>query len=171
MQETCNNCFKSKKRSMTLLQEKTDMHGCWTLLLHFGTCAYLFSPEGGSCYVFSTQNNCCKFLASDGVTFQNVIKLLSLIFWYVMTNDAHNYWIICNSCIFCGDFIFHMKQRMVSESMTISYLTLKLYRKNLDLYLWLNNMIKTVFSSVKVHSCWCYFPPLKICKNLLQHFV
>ena len=46
------------------------------LLLHFGTCAYLFSPEEGSCYVFSTQNNCCQFLASDGVIFQSVIKPL-----------------------------------------------------------------------------------------------
>ena len=52
-------------------------HCIWfcTLMLHFGTRAYLFSPEEGSCYVFSTRNNCCKFLASDGVIFQSVIKL------------------------------------------------------------------------------------------------
>ena len=55
MKETRNNCFD-------------------TLLLHFGTCAYLFSPEEGSCYVFLTRNNCCGFLASDGVIFQSVIK-------------------------------------------------------------------------------------------------
>ena len=46
-----------------------------TLRLHFGTRAYLFLPEEGSCYVFSTGNNCCEFLASDGVIFfQSVIK-------------------------------------------------------------------------------------------------
>ena len=44
------------------------------LLLHFGTRACLFSPDKGSCYVFSTRNNCCEFLASDGVIFQSVIK-------------------------------------------------------------------------------------------------
>ena len=54
-----------------------------TLLLHFDICAYLFSSEEGSCYVFSTRNNCCKFLACDAVIFQSVIKpchYLSLIF-------------------------------------------------------------------------------------------
>ena len=45
-----------------------------TLLLHFGTRAYLFRCEEGPCYVFSTRNNCCEFLASDGVIFQSVIK-------------------------------------------------------------------------------------------------
>ena len=44
--------------------------------VHFGTRAYLFSPEEGLCYIFSTQNNCWEFLASDGVIFQNVIKPL-----------------------------------------------------------------------------------------------
>ena len=61
------------------------------LLLHFGTRAYLISPEEGSCYVFSTQNICCEFLASDAVTFQSAIKPFfktpvfgaSLTSWYV----------------------------------------------------------------------------------------
>ena len=49
-------------------------HFIWfcTLLLHFGTCAYLFSPNKGSCYAFSTRN---KFLATYGVVFQNDIQL------------------------------------------------------------------------------------------------
>ena len=38
-------------------------------LLYFGTRVYLFSPEEGSRYLFSTRNNCCEFLASDGVIF------------------------------------------------------------------------------------------------------
>ena len=38
-----------------------------TLLLYFGSRAYLFSPEEGSCYVFTTRNNCCEFLAFYGV--------------------------------------------------------------------------------------------------------
>ena len=79
MQETRNNCFGSKKRNTTLLQTKAGKHESRnvinTLLLHFGTRAYLFSPEEGSCYVFSNRNNCCEFLASDGVIFQSVIKL------------------------------------------------------------------------------------------------
>ena len=45
-----------------------------TLPLHFGTRAYLLSPDEVSCYVFSTQNDCCEFLASYGVIFQSVIK-------------------------------------------------------------------------------------------------
>ena len=47
MQEIRNKCFGSKN---------------------------LFSPEEGSCYVFSTRNNCCEFLASGGVIFQSFIK-------------------------------------------------------------------------------------------------
>ena len=29
---------------------------------YFGTRAYLFSPDKGSCYIFSTRCNCCEFL-------------------------------------------------------------------------------------------------------------
>ena len=61
MQETRNNCFGSKKRRTTLLQLKTGKHECRNV-----TATYLFSPEEGSCYVFSTRNNCCKFLAFYG---------------------------------------------------------------------------------------------------------
>ena len=43
------------------------------LLLHFSTRAYLFPPDKGSCYIFSTQNNCCEFLASYGVILQSDI--------------------------------------------------------------------------------------------------
>ena len=35
--------------------------------IYFGTRAYLFSPDERSCYVFSIWNNCCEFLAFDGV--------------------------------------------------------------------------------------------------------
>ena len=44
-------------------------------MLLFGTRAYLFSPDEGSCYVFSTRNNCWKFLASYDVIFQSSFKL------------------------------------------------------------------------------------------------
>ena len=47
---------------------------CITLLLHFGTLAYLFLPDEGSCYIFSTQNNCCEFLAFYGVLLQSDIQ-------------------------------------------------------------------------------------------------
>ena len=48
-------------------------------LLYFGTCAYLFLPDEGSCYIFSSQNNCYKFLASYGVIIQSVIHSDNLI--------------------------------------------------------------------------------------------
>ena len=74
MQEARNNCFESKKRSTTLRQAKTGKHECRTLLLYFGTRAYLSSPEEGSCYMLSTRSNCCEFLASYGVIIQNVTQ-------------------------------------------------------------------------------------------------
>ena len=101
MQETRNNCFGSKIISTTLLQAKTGKHECLNVttmyiynvqqiyynihcnvLLHFGTRAYLFSPEEGSWYVFSTRINCCEFLASDGVIFQNVTKTFFKVYFH-----------------------------------------------------------------------------------------
>ena len=52
------------------------LHLVCTLLLYFGTCAYLFLPDEGSCYIFSTRNNCCEFLASSGVIIQSVTQSL-----------------------------------------------------------------------------------------------
>ena len=51
-------------------------HCIWfyTLLIHFGTCSYLFSPDKRSCYIFSTRNNCCEFLASYSVIIQSVTQ-------------------------------------------------------------------------------------------------
>ena len=43
-----------------------------TFLLFWGTRDYLFSSDEESCYVFSTRNNCCEFLAPDGANFQSV---------------------------------------------------------------------------------------------------
>ena len=51
----------------TLLQAKTGKHKCRNV-----TATYV--AEESSCYVFSTRNNCCEFLASDGVIFQSAIK-------------------------------------------------------------------------------------------------
>ena len=75
MQETSNNCFGSKIVARPFFRRKqvsTSAEG--TLLLLFGTRAYLFSPEEGSCYVFSTRNNCCEFLAFYGVVTQSVTQ-------------------------------------------------------------------------------------------------
>ena len=52
-----------------------------TLMLLFGTCAHLLSPEEGSYYVSSTRNNCCESLASYGYTFQSDFQPLILVFW------------------------------------------------------------------------------------------
>ena len=43
----------------------------------FGTHAYLFLPDKGLCYIFSTQNNCCEFLVYYGVFVQSVIQSLT----------------------------------------------------------------------------------------------
>ena len=50
------------------------IHYGYYIMHYFGTRAYLFSPEEGSCYVFSTRNNCCEFLASYGIIIQSVIQ-------------------------------------------------------------------------------------------------
>ena len=57
----------NKKRKE--MEEQTDKP---MLLLYCGTTrTYLFSPDEGSCYVFSTRNNHCEILASDGVILQS----------------------------------------------------------------------------------------------------
>ena len=48
-----------------------------TLLLHFRTRAYLFSPDEESCYIFLTRNNCCEFLASYDVIFKVIFNYTS----------------------------------------------------------------------------------------------
>ena len=40
----------------------------------FGNHAYLLSLDEGLCYVFSTRNNCCEFLASDDV----ILKVITI---------------------------------------------------------------------------------------------
>ena len=42
--------------------------------------AYLefYCASINACYVFSTRNNCCEFLASHGVAFQSVIKTFNV---------------------------------------------------------------------------------------------
>ena len=68
-------CFKPEIfKSISNKFKSCQCFWFYTLLLHFGTRAYLFSPDEGSCYVFSTRNICCVFLADCGVTFQSVIK-------------------------------------------------------------------------------------------------
>ena len=68
-----------------------------TLLLHFGSRAYLFSAEEGSCYVFSTRNNSCEFLAFYGVITQSVIQSgksrvesLSRLLWLRSQSSVEN---------------------------------------------------------------------------------
>lgn len=42
---------------------------------HNNTCCirtYQFLPDDRSCHVDSTRNNCCEFLASDGIYLQSV---------------------------------------------------------------------------------------------------
>ena len=44
------------------------------MLKNFGIRAYLFLPDEGSCYIFSTQSTCYEFLASHSVIIQGVIQ-------------------------------------------------------------------------------------------------
>ena len=76
MQETHNNYFWLKIGSTTFCQVKTSKHECRNI-----TATYILALDNlpvftdeGSCYVFLTQNNCCKFLASYNVIIQRVIQ-------------------------------------------------------------------------------------------------
>ena len=69
-----NNTIRCKKLT-TIVSGRKNVPQPWvrqkqvsTSAEMIGTCAYLFSPDEGSCYIFSTWNNCCEFLASYGVT-------------------------------------------------------------------------------------------------------
>ena len=44
------------------------------LLILFGTRAHLFSPDEGSCFIFSIRNNCCEFFTSYGVIFKVIFN-------------------------------------------------------------------------------------------------
>ena len=63
MQET--HKIISNRKIVTLRQEKTDKYECRNITA---------TPDKGSCYIFSTQNNCCEFLASYGVVIQSVTQ-------------------------------------------------------------------------------------------------
>ena len=107
MQETRNNCFGSKKCSTTLRQAETNKHACrnvkavtfWLSCLlvfarlHFGTRAYLFSPDEGSCYIFSTRNNYCEFLACYSVNIKVIFNHTSkrqfvILLFHISENDT-----------------------------------------------------------------------------------
>ena len=65
MQKTRNNCFGWKKR---IHFTKKSLRFTHTYVLRknvyfYTTRAYLFLNDEGSCYFFSTRNNCCEFLA------------------------------------------------------------------------------------------------------------
>ena len=59
------------------------------LLLYFGTCGYLFSPDERPCYIFLTQNNYCEFLTSYSVIVQSAIQSY-LTQTFMLTNICVN---------------------------------------------------------------------------------
>ena len=65
-----------------------------TLLLHFGTRTYLYSPDEGSCYVFSTRNICCEFLASYGVFRSDVGGKIKISFVMLKVGDSLDFKIL-----------------------------------------------------------------------------
>ena len=79
--------LSQKNVAQTLLQAITGKHECWKVTAMCGTRAYLLSTEEGSCYIFSTQNNCCEFLASNGIIFKVIFNHT----WYVA--------VILHSCL------------------------------------------------------------------------
>ena len=97
-------------------------HCIWfcTLLFYFGTRAYLFSPDEGSCYIFSTRNNCCEFLASYGVISQSVIQSFlktpvcgaSLSYVLIHANLPRSRWFLVSSYLTTNYTVFndHVKE-------------------------------------------------------------
>ena len=78
-----NNTIRCKKLATIVLGRKyvtrpfvrrKQISTSAEMLLYFSTHAYLFLPDKGWCYIFSTQNNCCKFLASYGVIIQSATQ-------------------------------------------------------------------------------------------------
>ena len=96
MQETRNSCFGSKKHSTTLLQAKTGKHECRNVTAtYFGTHAYLFSPDEGSCYVFSTR---ATFFRPETifVSFSHLI----VIFFKVLLNHSSKRQFWCSIVVY-----------------------------------------------------------------------
>ena len=69
---------------------RATIYRCCTLLLYCGTRSYLLSPDEESYDVFSARNNCCEFLASDGVILQSDDQSYHLTY-LVSQNDENKY--------------------------------------------------------------------------------
>ena len=76
MRGTRNNCLGSRKHNMTFCQAETDKHECLNtaLLLHCCTLTYLFRPDEEYVSFYLTRNNCCEFLACNGVILQSDLQ-------------------------------------------------------------------------------------------------
>ena len=65
--------FGVTKHNTMFCEAKMGKHKCCKIIptCSCGTYGYLFSPEEGSFFLFSTRNNCCEFLAHDGFNLQS----------------------------------------------------------------------------------------------------
>ena len=73
--------FSKQQRRISKRDTKKEHHilafrnNCFgKLLLQFGTRAYLYSPDEGSCYIFSSRKDFCVFLLSYGIIRQSDIQ-------------------------------------------------------------------------------------------------
>ena len=91
MQETRNNCSGTKIGcTKSIFSKLKSCHCIWlcTFVLYFGSRAYLFSPDEGSCYVFSTRNNCSEFVASYGIIIQSFIQSIKRQVNFIAKTDS-----------------------------------------------------------------------------------
>ena len=87
MQETRNNCFRSKKRNMVLCQAKISKHeyrkitamystflSCFPFNLLWHSCLAILAWRG-TMLSFLIRNKCWEFLASNGINLQSLQSL------------------------------------------------------------------------------------------------
>ena len=128
------------------------------MLLHFRPRAYLFSPDEGSCYVFSNRNNCCEFLASSGVTFQSVIEsFLQMVTLY--------------ECITCSFVIDEYKITEIFSGCIVNFVKhVSSTSPDHDYFLWvdLKNLVIISFYNLVIISCnLAYLKLLQVCLKYL----
>ena len=63
--------FRVKKKARFFV--RWNITATYIAVIFRHSCLYVFTDEG-SCYIFSTRNNSCEFLAFYGVILQSVIK-------------------------------------------------------------------------------------------------
>ena len=85
-----------------------------TLLLHFGTRAYLFSPDEGSCYVFRPETMVASFF------------FLMVLFFKVLLNHSSNTSFWCSIVVFFSSA--WTKLKLFTNSMFLNAMSLRFFK-------------------------------------------